>query len=170
MSEDKDNAIAPELVTVRIEPASAQTLMDWNVLHFTDEGWTIDLDIWRTRPTPTPAAMEVVERLQKVLAFDFGDESDRCIELAVVAGEALAALQSHPADCAEVEKLREVARLADELVNGGGLVLTQRDGLALVVVENADKSDPHYRLCDALAALGRSAQPTSTVEEGNSSE
>lgn len=35
-----------DTVTVNIHPRTAQTLMDWGVLHFTDEGATIDLGIW----------------------------------------------------------------------------------------------------------------------------
>jgi hypothetical protein len=53
--------------TVQIEPATAQTLMDWNVLHHTDAGWLIDLDIWRTskaRPTTDVSTDGLVERLR----------------------------------------------------------------------------------------------------------
>lgn len=42
---------------------------------------------------------------------------------------------------------REVADLADELIYGGGL---RNNGDVLAVVERADNSDPHYRLCGAL--------------------
>lgn len=52
---------------------------------------------------------------------------------------------------AENERMAEIVALADELVNGGGLVNRGVDR-GLVVVEKADKSDPHYRLCTALEA------------------
>jgi hypothetical protein len=55
-----------ETVTVRVDPATAQTLMDWNVLHFTDAGWTLDLDIWRTRTEAITRTDEVV-RLREAL-------------------------------------------------------------------------------------------------------
>jgi hypothetical protein len=59
---------ADKLVTVRIEPATAQRLMDWNVLHITDEGWTIDLDIWAKRPADVvPADDDLVYALEEAL-------------------------------------------------------------------------------------------------------
>lgn len=51
-------------------------------------------------------------------------------------------------DCpaAQWQKLRWIADAAYDLINGG---LVNR-GNGLVVVEKADKSDPHYRLCTLL--------------------
>ena len=70
-------------------------------------------------------------------------------------------LYAHPssppaADEDRVRKLETVADLADELINRGGLVNRGVDR-GLVVVEKADRSDPHYRLCLALAALKSTA-------------
>lgn len=50
---------------------------------------------------------------------------------------------------ARIAALEGIVGLADELINGGGLVNRGVDR-GLVVVEKADKSDPHYRLCTAL--------------------
>lgn len=55
----------------------------------------------------------------------------------------------------------EIVRLADELVNGGGLVNRGAER-GLVVVEKADRSDPHYRLCTALEARARLSARTPT--------
>lgn len=62
--------------------------------------------------------------------------------------------------------LEVVAELANELVNGGGLVNRGVDR-GLVVVEKSDRSDPHYRLCgalDILAALSAPADAGEAVE------
>ncbi|ASE38433.1 hypothetical protein [Brevundimonas vesicularis] len=67
---------------------------------------------------------------------------------------ALAAAQNADAD--RVRKLETIADLADELINRGGLVNRGVDR-GLVVVEKADRSDPHYRLCLALEALKSTA-------------
>jgi hypothetical protein len=53
-----------------------------------------------------------------------------------------------------IAALEEIVSLADELINGGGLVNRGVDR-GLVVVEKADKSDPHYRLCTALERRAR---------------
>lgn len=51
-----------------------------------------------------------------------------------------------------IAPLREIAALARELVSPAGMVNRGADR-GLVVIEKADKSDPHYRLCAALASL-----------------
>lgn len=49
-----------------------------------------------------------------------------------------------------IRGLREIAEAAHDLVmKPGGL---RNDGRALVVVERADKTDPHFRLCALLEA------------------
>jgi hypothetical protein len=54
----------------------------------------------------------------------------------------------------EMERLREIAAIADELVNGDGLyTVAYADTPKLCVRERKDGSDPHARLCDALKAL-----------------
>lgn len=57
-----------------------------------------------------------------------------------------------PPQPGEVERLREIAALARELVSAKGMI-NRGIHRGLVVIEKADKSDPHYRLCTALAAL-----------------
>jgi hypothetical protein len=57
--------------------------------------------------------------------------------------------------CAAVNDVAQIALLAEELVSPAGMV-NRGIGHGLVVVERADKSDPHYRLCTALAARSRS--------------
>lgn len=51
----------------------------------------------------------------------------------------------------EVERLRGIEALARELVSAKGMVNRGVDR-GLVVIEKADRSDPHYRLCTALEA------------------
>ena len=52
----------------------------------------------------------------------------------------------------ELSLLRIIAATAEELVGPKGMVNRGADR-GLVVVEKADKSDPHYRLCVALETL-----------------
>lgn len=79
-----------------------------------------------------------------------GQMTDRALK-------AEAALASTPAaDADRVRELETVADLADELINRGGLINRGMDR-GLVVVEKADRSDPHYRLCLALEALKSTA-------------
>jgi hypothetical protein len=56
------------------------------------------------------------------------------------------------------DRLAGIVELARELVSPAGMVNRGVDR-GLVVIEKADKSDPHYRLCTALAALSPSDQP-----------
>lgn len=75
--------------------------------------------------------------------------------------EAIAAWNRRPVAAAadqvgEVERLREIAALAKELVSPAGMVNRGVDR-GLVIVESADNSDPHYRLCSALDALDAAA-------------
>lgn len=55
----------------------------------------------------------------------------------------------------EVKGLRGIERLARELISPAGMVNRGVDR-GLVVIEKADKSDPHYRLCSALDELAGS--------------
>lgn len=50
-----------------------------------------------------------------------------------------------------INAVARVANAARDLVNIG----LKNDGRALCVIERADKTDPHYRLCDALTALAK---------------
>jgi hypothetical protein len=52
-------------------------------------------------------------------------------------------------EVAYVRRLEAVEAAARDLIKTG---LALRPG-GLTVVEKADKSDPHYRLCDALEAI-----------------
>jgi len=56
---------------------------------------------------------------------------------------------------AEVRELLGIERLARELISPAGMVNRGVDR-GLVVIEKADKSDPHYRLCSALDELAGS--------------
>ncbi|TXH51386.1 MAG: hypothetical protein E6Q97_18510 [Desulfurellales bacterium] len=56
---------------------------------------------------------------------------------------------------AQCRALQRIVDLARELVSPAGMVNRGVDR-GLVVVEKADKSDPHYRLCAALDALSLS--------------
>jgi len=58
------------------------------------------------------------------------------------------ALRPPAPESGEVRAVVEAAR--DLVMKPGGL---RNNGAALVVVEKADKSDPHYRLCAALERL-----------------
>jgi hypothetical protein len=58
----------------------------------------------------------------------------------------------------EGERLREIADLARELVSPRGMV-NRGVGRGLVVIEEADRSDPHYRLCTALDRLAALSPP-----------
>jgi hypothetical protein len=62
-----------------------------------------------------------------------------------------------------VEQLREIAETARELITTG--MVNRGVDRGLVVVEKADKSDPHYRLCSLLEQYPRAltAQPAPTV-------
>lgn len=66
----------------------------------------------------------------------------------------LSAVEQVPPALSEIEQARnEVIQAAYALVmEPGGL---KNNGSALVVVEKADKSDPHYRLCTAFEHLER---------------
>jgi len=80
--------------------------------------------------------------------------------------EAIAAWNRRSSDQAELRAKRadEIVQLARELVSPAGMVNRGVDR-GLVVIEKADKSDPHYRLCKALEAYeaapaeARSEQP-----------
>ena len=58
---------------------------------------------------------------------------------------------------AEIERLRVVESLARELVTTG-MSLRFTSGPALSVIEECDRSDPHYRLCQALEVTARRAR------------
>jgi hypothetical protein len=60
----------------------------------------------------------------------------------------------------------EVVHLARELVSPAGMVNRGIDR-GLVVIEKADKSDPHYRLCAALDRLAGSR--SASISTGSSS-
>lgn len=73
------------------------------------------------------------------------------------------------AEFMEVERLREIADVAYELIYGDGLRLTPE---GLIVREKADKSDPHFRLCELLKdhepgayAAAKAEAPTRIVED-----
>lgn len=63
----------------------------------------------------------------------------------------------HNAGCIEdTTKLREfvltlveIAEVASALIDVG----LRNDGINLIVIESRDKSDPHYKLCDAIEKL-----------------
>lgn len=48
------------------------------------------------------------------------------------------------------QKCPSCGKLMRSLRGNPGMKLTVSDGPALIVTEKADKSDPHYRLCDVL--------------------
>ena len=64
-----------------------------------------------------------------------------------------------PPQPGEVERLREIAALARELVSAKGMI-NRGIHRGLVVIEKADKSDPHYRLCTALEGFDARAAIT----------
>ena len=57
---------------------------------------------------------------------------------------------------AEMERLQAIEILARELVTTG-MSLRFSSGPTLSVIEKADRSDPHYRLCQALDLTSRRA-------------
>jgi hypothetical protein len=57
----------------------------------------------------------------------------------------------------EITRLRGIEALARELVTTG-MSLRFTSGPALSVIEKSDKSDPHYRLCQALELTARRAR------------
>jgi hypothetical protein len=81
---------------------------------------------------------------QEQFNFDKATTSAEAGAVGIAAGDG-----PKPPDAKATEVNREVADLADELIYGGGLQ-NRGVGVGLVVVEKADRSDPHYRLCDAL--------------------
>ena len=73
-------------------------------------------------------------------------------EAAEAMRERLARAERAEAQCRVLQRIVDLAR---ELVSPAGMVNRGVDR-GLVVVEKADKSDPHYRLCAALDALSLS--------------
>jgi hypothetical protein len=56
-------------------------------------------------------------------------------------------------EATQLDRLMEVVEAARDLVMKPGGLVNRGVGVGLVVVEKADKSDPHYRLCTAFERL-----------------
>jgi hypothetical protein len=73
-----------------------------------------------------------------------------------------------PSELSEREAVLEIVGLVRELLSPAGMVNRGVDR-GLVVVEKADRSDPHYRLCTAMERFDAIAlrSPNVGVGEGN---
>ena len=143
------SARSPGHTDLMVTPESIDAYMRVNPMEAQDEGAAGEASAYRVRMISDDPAEWVLMHPEKALDFlsRKGWESQP--------------LYSHPspppaADADRVRELETVADLADELINRGGLVNRGVDR-GLVVVEKADRSDPHYRLCLALEALKSTA-------------
>lgn len=103
---------------------------------------------WSRKPIQQPTPADDAQQTAANLANENGSDWPLEQKGAYYHG----ALDAITAERARFHKLENVARIADELVNGGGL---QNNGICLAVVEKDDKSDPHYRLCAALSDINQ---------------
>lgn len=94
----------------------------------------------------TPQYTEARKRVEAYLADD-GTTFMVSAKLAETLRADLALILSAP-PVEEVAAMREIVELARELINTG--LVNRGVDRGLVVVEKADRSDPHYRLCTAL--------------------
>lgn len=104
------------LVSVRIDPATAQTLMDWNVLHTTDAGWVIDLDIWRSALSiPRLEAGRVTEEVEQpdFVYFECNDCGFSSVQPVNFSGSDYCPLCD--GDCGRSNRMsRRIARITDK--------------------------------------------------------
>lgn len=68
-------------ISARIEPDTAQWLMDIGVLHYGDHGWVVERDIWRS-PTDEEIAQnancsEPTQRMARIMGCEFAPKSQR---------------------------------------------------------------------------------------------
>jgi len=142
-------------------------------------------------PVPASIPSAVAESLENSLGVasitpGFGNDMAVWSSLASAALKAIALLRSsrcsycddtgdvHRADgewlglcdcsAAEFSRLQAIADAAHELIYGGGLINRGVDR-GLVVVERADKSDPHYRLCAMLENYAPTQATNNTISE-----
>lgn len=117
------------------------------------------------RAEAAEAALTAAQDRSAGLEADLAESRDREVSARADYDAAEARAQAAEAASARMAEVVEAAR--DLVARPGGLV-NRGVGVGLVVVEKADKSDAHYRLCTAIERLDRAAlsPPGDTKGEG----